>query len=119
MSQKSSLTVLSFLLVARLASILSAQDLTLANYTENDTVFQVPGSFAGPFGTGSIEIELSPPDRPGNQALKLMDYHSNLDGSWGIIHIKEFDVDQDISGFQLLQFSFYSEGDDSTPTVAI
>jgi hypothetical protein len=101
-----------------------AVPLILEDYTNEDGSSGVPGSFSGPYGGGGAIFDESPPGRPeGNKALRFELYHSADSGDWGIVHIKNFDQNTnnaiDISDYQELEFSFYSEGNDSIRSISV
>ena len=104
----------SFLVSLSYCQISVANELVLEDYSQENGSSGVAGNFET-IGTGTITFEASPPDRPENAALKLESYQSD----WGILHIKDFNSTLDISSYQQLEFSFYSEGNDSARSVAI
>jgi hypothetical protein len=112
---------LLFPLLVLLSSVQAseADELLLEGGSQNGSS-GVAGSFQGPFGGGVVSfVELPPGRTENNTALKLEFYHSTISGDWGVIYIKEFNSILDLSDYQQLEFSFYSEGNDSIRSVAV
>ncbi len=114
---------------------IEANELLLVDYSTEGSL-AVSGSFLGPFGASRIVFEedltqvfdfVNDPEDATNSVGKFDNYHVpdqlNSDGitteSWGVIHNKTFSETQNVSSYQGLEFSFYSEKDDSERTVSI
>ena len=105
----------AFLFPASFVRLTQANELLLADYSVNNSQ-AVSGTFQT-FGTGTALIGAFPSGFDEISSLKLQNYDAN--SGWGIVHIKNFDEVQNINGYQSLEFSFYSEGNDTLRTVSI
>lgn len=86
----------------------NAESLILEDYNGGG----VDGVEIGPFGEGvSVLVD----DKSGNRVRKLVDDATHF----GLIHIKDFEVDQDVSGYKSLEFWYFCEAADSERTLQV
>jgi hypothetical protein len=77
---------------------------------------RLPGTDAGPYGFGTATLET---DQGGaNHVMEYVDQIGDTN-EWGMIYIRNLEANQDVSAYNVLEFWFYSEGNDSQRSIQI